>query len=817
MSLSFFGGKFSMNETTNSVSSNDGIATTSYVDGRITSLVNAAPTVLDTLKELADAIGSDPNFSGTITTLVNTKADKDSPTFTGTVKIPVSSANAGVVHNSALGVLSTSLIVNADVASNAEIADTKLAMISTAGKVSNSATSATSSNTNSAIVTRDGAGAFAAGAITMTGATVSGLSNAGVVHNAVGGLLSTSLIVNADITDATIASGKLQSSIALTGVPTAPTASSGTISTQLATTAFVQTAVSTAVSSLVASAPDALDTLNELALALGSDANFSATIATSIGQKASLSGATFTGAVNGITKGMVGLGDVNNTSDAAKPISTLQQTALDLKAPLLNPALTGVPTAPTASNSSNDTTIATTAFVKTSISSISTTVTAANSATDSANSAATSANAAALSATGAAASATGAASSATTAATSANTAAASATAAAGSATTAATSATNAATSANSAASSANSAASSIGAFTSAANSATISANSAASSANSAAGLANTATSSAISATTAAISAAEAANAAASVTNSAIATAQSTANTALLAANAAQESADSTSTSVATFVQRKLSEIKILNTDSTIFGGEKPGKAVAGRSVGWQFDNKTTASDKINWYYYIKDVYKNTIRVNQINGIGAYCVIEQGVDSVQIPFFIIYTSTSAFFYSYESQPADRNKTLLLFTGTDDVTVHPEIPAGQRKQLLRNSPYERGTLNTTEVIQAISIHTSSTGDAGKFDFICNELGFYSVDYSQVNLCVTNVSPISDAVLTGIPTAMTAAVGTNTTQLATTAFVKNAVSIQILSSAPTSTYAGMLYYDTSIPRLRLRNAANNDWIAI
>jgi hypothetical protein len=59
-------------------------------------------------------------------------------------------------------------IVNADINSAAGIVDTKLATISTAGKVSNSATTATSANTASAIVARDGSGNFSAGAITAT-------------------------------------------------------------------------------------------------------------------------------------------------------------------------------------------------------------------------------------------------------------------------------------------------------------------------------------------------------------------------------------------------------------------------------------------------------------------------------------------------------------------------------------------------------------------------------------------------------------------------------------------------------------------------
>ena len=69
-----------------------------------------------------------------------------------------------------------------------------------------------------------------------------------------------------------------------------------------------------------------------------------------------------TGAVI-LTKSDVGLSNVDNTSDVSKPISTATQTALDLKATLASPALTGNPTAPTASVGDNDISIATTAFV----------------------------------------------------------------------------------------------------------------------------------------------------------------------------------------------------------------------------------------------------------------------------------------------------------------------------------------------------------------------------------------------------------------------------------------------------------------------
>ena len=64
-----------------------------------------------------------------------------------------------------------------------------------------------------------------------------------------------------------------------------------------------------------------------------------------------------------LVKGDVGLGSVDNTSDANKPVSTAQQSALDLKAPLASPALTGAPTAPTAAVGTSTTQVATTAFV----------------------------------------------------------------------------------------------------------------------------------------------------------------------------------------------------------------------------------------------------------------------------------------------------------------------------------------------------------------------------------------------------------------------------------------------------------------------
>ena len=85
------------------------------------------------------------------------------------------------------------------------------------------------------------------------------------------------------------------------------------------------------VAAIVNSAPATLDTLGELAAALQADEAASTTLTTLVGTKAPIASPTFTGTVSGITKSMVGLASVDNTADSAKPISTATQTALDAK------------------------------------------------------------------------------------------------------------------------------------------------------------------------------------------------------------------------------------------------------------------------------------------------------------------------------------------------------------------------------------------------------------------------------------------------------------------------------------------------------
>ncbi len=210
------------------------LANTAFVQAALSALVASSPAALDTLNELAIALGNDPNFATTIT---NALAGKQA--------------------------LDEDLTAIAALASNG-------------------------------LIERTGAGAV--GTVTVSAAAKTLLDDASTAAMLV-----------------TLGAAALASP-SFTGTPSVPTAAPGTNTTQVANTAFVQAAIS----ALISSSPAALDTLNELALALGNDANF----------------------------------------------ATTMTNALALKATLASPALTGVPTAPTPAVGDSSQKIATTAFVQ---------------------------------------------------------------------------------------------------------------------------------------------------------------------------------------------------------------------------------------------------------------------------------------------------------------------------------------------------------------------------------------------------------------------------------------------------------------------
>jgi hypothetical protein len=118
--------------------------------------------------------------AGTATTLQTARTIAISGDITGTATSFNGSSNISIAS-----AISSGSIVNDDINASAGILDTKLATISTSGKVANSATTATNANTANTIVARDASGNFSVGAI-----TGSLLGNATSATNIAGGLLN---------------------------------------------------------------------------------------------------------------------------------------------------------------------------------------------------------------------------------------------------------------------------------------------------------------------------------------------------------------------------------------------------------------------------------------------------------------------------------------------------------------------------------------------------------------------------------------------------------------------------------------------------
>ena len=131
--------------------------------------------------------------SGTMTNVTGTASGLTAGNVTTNANLTGNVTSVGNATTIASGVVTSAMIVdgtivNGDINASAAIVDTKLATISTGGKVSNSATTATNANTASAIVARDASGNFSAGTITatLTGAA-SSVANTLTIGSGLGG------------------------------------------------------------------------------------------------------------------------------------------------------------------------------------------------------------------------------------------------------------------------------------------------------------------------------------------------------------------------------------------------------------------------------------------------------------------------------------------------------------------------------------------------------------------------------------------------------------------------------------------------------
>ena len=243
-------------------------------------VLSTSPTLVTPVLGVATATSINGTTIPSSATLIKTS---DTGTVTGTM-------------------IASDTIVDADINSAAAIAKSKLALT---GAITSSDIA------NDTIVNAD---INTAAAIDWTKLGISSTVSSTEIGYVDGVTSAIQTQIDAKLATATAASTYAPlASPTLTGVPLAPTAAANTNTTQIATTAYVQTELT----DLLNGAPGALDTLNELATALGNDANYSTTITTALAGKLPLAGGTMTGAIAMGTNKITGMGTPTTSTDAA--------------------------------------------------------------------------------------------------------------------------------------------------------------------------------------------------------------------------------------------------------------------------------------------------------------------------------------------------------------------------------------------------------------------------------------------------------------------------------------------------------------------
>jgi hypothetical protein len=356
----------------------------------LAAIIDGAPAALNTLNELAEAMGDNPAFLTTIATNLSTHA-ADTTDVHGipdtSVLVTVSdledalgNTTAAYVDLAGTGIdwnaqaerfdIDSTIATVSSVTSQVNLVGTNaagalvVAKAEIADNLANHASDTTGIHgiaDTALLATKSYADTAEADAITAAGtAASSALNDHNVDTTNVHGIADTSVLVvqsglasaiSLHSDDTTNVHGIADTSLLATTAAT--TSAIGTAvsnhnsvttnvhgisdTAALATKTYADGAVTTAVSALTKSSVGLANVDNT------SDANkpVSTATQTALDLKAPLANPTFTGTVSGITKSMVGLANVSNTADADKPVSTATQTALNAKLNLAGGTLTG--------------------------------------------------------------------------------------------------------------------------------------------------------------------------------------------------------------------------------------------------------------------------------------------------------------------------------------------------------------------------------------------------------------------------------------------------------------------------------------------
>jgi hypothetical protein len=273
-------------------------ANKSYVDSTVSDLVNGAPGALDTLNELANALGDDEDFAATMTTNLATKAATtyvDSADAAVTLAFQNADTNLTATINAAWLAADTAQTTSinaawaaADATQTAAIttayqtyadqaeADAEAAAATDATTKANAAQTAAVQHTDTREIAINSAWAQADTAQTTALQAYADTAEADAISSAASDATTKA--------DAALVSAKTYADQA--EADAVSTASADATSKANAALVSANAYTDSEISSLVSSAPGALDTLNELAAAIGDDANYAATVTTNLAAKA---------------------------------------------------------------------------------------------------------------------------------------------------------------------------------------------------------------------------------------------------------------------------------------------------------------------------------------------------------------------------------------------------------------------------------------------------------------------------------------------------------------------------------------------------
>ena len=305
----------------------------------LAALVDGAPALLNTLNELAASIGDDPAFITTMQGLI-TQTGSDLSTH---------NQDSTNVH----GVADMTLLVTNDGLSAHNNDTTNVHGIDNTAELTTQTQVATAVSNHASVTT-----SVHGIADTSLLAELTDISDHADVTLNVHGIADTAELATKEYADDAASAAE---TAAVTAAGTAAdtkvsdhnsdtTSVHGIADTSaLATKTYADSAVSTAVGALTKSSVGLANVDNT------TDANkpVSTATQTALDLKAPLADPTFTGTVSGVTKTHVGLANVDNTTDAGKPVSTATQTALDLKANLAAPTFTGTVVLPSTTSIGN--------------------------------------------------------------------------------------------------------------------------------------------------------------------------------------------------------------------------------------------------------------------------------------------------------------------------------------------------------------------------------------------------------------------------------------------------------------------------------